>query len=133
MKYFTLEEFQRSETAHRMGIDNSIPLLYIPNITRLVDNVLDPLREAYGNPIRITSGYRCPKLNKAVGGVYGSQHQYGMAADIVGTPNTRGELYKLASLVKSLNLEHDQMILEKNSWIHISYKEGSNRNLNFRL
>ena len=133
MKYFKLAEFERSETAKRLGIDNSIPEFYVSNINKLVDNVLDPLREAYGKPIRVTSGYRCTELNRAVGGAGNSQHLYGMAADIQGTPNTAAEVKTLFSLVRKLGIEYDQAIFEKNRWLHISYNEGKNRKQAFRL
>ena len=133
MKYFKFSEFTRSETANRLGIDNSIPPKYLSNIVDLVENVLDPLRESYGKPIRVTSGYRCQRLNKAVGGVSNSQHQYGMAADIQGSPGTYSELIKLANIIENLGLEHDQLILEKKSWIHVSFVKGHNRNQNFSL
>ena len=133
MKYFKLAEFERSETAKRLGIDNSIPEFYVSNINKLVDNVLDPLREAYGKPIRVTSGYRCTELNRAVGGAGNSQHLYGMAADIQGTPNTAEEVKTLFSLVRKLGIEYDQAIFEKNSWLHISYNEGKNRKQAFKL
>lgn len=126
MKYFTFGEFERSETATRHAIDNAIPEAAKRNIAALVDNVLDPLRETWGKPITVTSGYRCPKLNKAVGGVATSQHLTGEAADIsVGSKKENAKLFKLA---KDLKLPFDQLIDEKNfSWIHISYKRGGNR------
>lgn len=83
MKHFTFSEFMRSETATKKGIDNVIPNVQVENnITALVDRVLDPLREFIELPIIITSGYRSPALNRAVGGSKNSQHMYGQAADI---------------------------------------------------
>ena len=69
MKYFTIEELTRSTTARQRGIDNTPSQQVIDNLTALVNNVLDPLRQAWGKPIHVNSGYRCPALNKAVGGV----------------------------------------------------------------
>ena len=66
MKYFTIAELCKSDTADRLGIDNRCKKEHVVNMTALVDNVLDPLREAYGKPIRVNSGFRCPALNKAV-------------------------------------------------------------------
>ena len=88
----------------------------------LIDNVLDPLREAYGKPVTVTSGYRCEVLNKAVGGSKTSEHMKGMAADIVGTPNTKEENKRLFNLIQELEIPFTQLIDEKNfSWVHVSY------------
>lgn len=67
-KYFTLRELIKSDTAIRCGIDNNPTKEEIANINNLIDNILDPLREAYGRPIIVTSGYRCERLNKLVKG-----------------------------------------------------------------
>lgn len=124
-KYFKIEEFERSETARKRGIDNSIPKELIPNLEALIANVLDPLREAYGKPIKINSGYRCPDLNSALGGSSTSEHMKGSAADIVGTPNTKAENRKLFRLVRTLNLPFRQLIDESGySWVHVSYNKN---------
>lgn len=130
MKYFTIAEFTRSETADRKGINNILPKELLPNVQALVENVLDPLREAYGKPITVTSGYRCPALNKAVGGSATSDHMKGQAADI--TVGNRKENKRLFYLVQELRLPFDQLIWEKGGsdgpdWVHISYREGNNR------
>ncbi len=128
MKYFTIAEFVRSETADEKGIDNRLPKNLLPNVQALVEKVLDPLREAYGKPIRITSGYRSAALNKAVNGSATSDHQFGRAADIVGTPATKAENRRLFYLIQSLGLPFKQLIDEKGfSWVHVSYEEGNNR------
>lgn len=122
MKYFSIKEFERSGTALMLGIDNHVPEELLSNLEALVDNVLDPLREAYGKPIVVTSGYRSPKLNKAVGGAEKSHHQKAQAGDIVGRPATRSENKKIFDLVLELGLPFTQLIDETNySWIHISY------------
>lgn len=120
MKYFTIEELTRSTTARLRGIDNTPSQQVINNLIALVDNVLDPLREAWGKPLHVNSGYRCRALNKAVGGVPASQHMRGEAADITaGGKEANRELY---SLLRQLNLPVDQAINEKDfSWIHVSY------------
>ena len=134
MQYFTMGEFIRSDTAAKLGIDNRCKLEHVPNIKALVANVLDPLRAAYGKPIRITSGFRCPKLNKAVGGSSTSQHMSGMAADIVGTPDTVAENTKLFNLIQSLGLPFDQLIDEKGMrWVHVSFSLKKNRHQVFKL
>ena len=80
--HFTIEELYASETAKRLGIDNKPSVQKMINLVYLAANVLEPLRVAMGEPVKISSGYRCEKLNKAVGGVYNSQHLKGQAADI---------------------------------------------------
>lgn len=128
MKYFTMGEMMRSDTAARKGINNKCTKEDAERLKKLIENVLDPLREAYGKPIVVNSGYRCPALNKAVGGSKTSDHMKGCAADIVGTPNTKSENKRLFELVKSLDLPFDQLIDEKNlSWVHVSHREGNNR------
>ena len=128
MKYFTIAELTRSDTARRLGIDNTPPASAVKALTVLVDEVLDPLREAWGGPIRVNSGYRCRELNKAVGGTPSSQHQRGEAADI--TVGSRSGNRRLLSLIKQLNLPVDQCIDEKGCrWIHVSHRRGRNRRL----
>lgn len=127
-KYFTVAELVKSETAERKGIDNRLPKELLPNVQALIDKVLDPLREAYGKPIRVNSGFRCEALNKAVRGSNTSDHMKGRAADIVGTPNTPSENRRLFNLAQELKLPFDQLIDEKHfSWVHISYREDNNR------
>ena len=82
MRYFTISELLRSDTALKMGIWNGANLEHEENMRALVENVLDPLRARYGHPIYVSSGYRCPKLNNAVNGAINSQHMRGEAADI---------------------------------------------------
>ena len=128
MKYFTIGEMVTSATADRKGINNRCSKESMENLVKLIDNVLDPLREAYGKPIRVTSGYRSEELNKSVGGSPTSDHLAGRAADIVGTPATKEENERLFGLVISLGLPFDQLIDEKNfSWVHVSYREEKNR------
>lgn len=126
MKHFTIDELCRSETARIRGIDNTPTEEVRKNLTALVDNVLDPLREWYGKPIYVNSGYRCPALNKAVGGVANSQHLTGQAADI--DVNDRAENRKLMKHIED-NLDFDQLIWENGgAWVHVSYRaDGKNR------
>ena len=101
MKYFTFGEFEKSDTATRHAIDNAIPESAKRNIAALVDNVVDPLREAWGKPITVTSGYRCPQLNRMVNGVATSMHMTGQAADITtGNMIDTRRLYQLAQALK---------------------------------
>lgn len=123
MNHFTLQELKKSVTADKLGINNSIPLSIIPNIEILINQVLDPIREFMNEPIYVNSGYRCPLLNKAVGGVPGSQHVVGQAADI--TTRSRENDLIMERYIEE-NLIFDQMIVYKD-FIHISYKTVANR------
>ena len=119
MKYFSFQEMERSETAYRHGIDNTAPEGARRNIAVLVDRVLDPLREAWGKPLTVTSGYRCQELNRIVGGAKTSHHLRGMAADI--STGNRVENRRLFQMVLDLKLPFTQLIDEKNfAWVHIS-------------
>lgn len=125
-KYFSIAELTKSETANKRKINNK-PTKEVENcLNQLIDNILDPLREAYGQPIIVSSGYRCPELNKAVGGARTSQHTRGQAADIHTKSNSKESNKQLFELIKQLKLPFDQLINEYNySWVHVSY---SNRN-----
>ncbi len=125
-KHFTLDEFVKSATATRKNIDNTPDEKSLKNIQALVDNILEPLRVHYGRPIIITSGYRCTKLNTAVGGSSTSQHQTGEAVDIRSVSDKREDNKELFDMIRMMNLPFDQLINEYNyDWIHVSY---SNRN-----
>lgn len=127
-KYFTIAEMTRSNMADKNGIPNRCSKKQAENLTMLIDKVLDPLREAYGKPIRVNSGFRCPELNKLVEGSPTSDHMNGRAADIVGTPATKEENKRLFGLIQSMGLKFDQLINEMNySWVHVSYRDGENR------
>lgn len=134
-KYFKLEEFVRSETASKFNIDNTPDKYAISNLDKLVKNVLDPMRESFGGPIKVTSGYRSYLLNKMVGGVKTSQHMSGKAADIVPIGKTFNDFLKfIEEWLK--DKEFDQCIIEKSGdkrWIHISYNEGHNRKNKFSI
>ena len=122
MKYFTIRELIRSTTAIKRNIDNSPSKEIERSLTALVEKVLDPLREAYGKPIIVTSGYRCPKLNAIVGSTPSSQHVKGEAADIKSVQDTPEENKKLFDLIVKLKLPFDQLINEHNyDWVHVSY------------
>lgn len=128
MKYFTLKELTRSVTAKNKGIDNTPGEAEKNNLIALVENVLDPLREAWGQPIIITSGYRCPALNRAVGGSATSQHVTGEAADIRTVSDTVEDNKALYELIRVLNLPIDQCINEYGyDWIHVSYSPRNRR------
>lgn len=122
-KYFTVNELCKSDTARAKGIDNTPNAIQISNMEELIKNVLDPLREAYGKPINVNSGFRCPALNKAVGGVSNSEHLTGCAADI--DVHSRQGNKELFDLIQKLNLPFRQLIDESNlSWVHVSYNKN---------
>lgn len=129
-KYFTIEELSKSSTAEKMNIDNTPPDKIVKNLNNLIDYILDPLREKYGKPIIVSSGYRCKKLNSAIGGAKNSQHCLGFAADIKTVADTRLENKKLFDLIQSLKLPFDQLINEHNfDWIHVSYSDRHRRQI----
>ena len=120
MKYFTIKELCKSSTATQRGIDNTPSSEIVRNLEQLVDKVLDPLREEFGEPIIVNSGYRSPALNKAVKGAANSQHVSGHAADITAGSKFRNK--RLFILAQKLDLPFDQLIDERDySWIHISH------------
>ena len=121
--HFTIEEMYASDTARRLGIDNKPTTQKMINLVYLCAYVLEPLRVAMNEPIKIGSGYRCEKLNKAVGGVYNSQHLKGQAADLC----IDGDIKKgrrWFNYIKD-HLPFDQLIWEHNKggtyWVHVSF------------
>ena len=156
MQHFTIQELSASATAERLAIDNTPPHAARKMLTILIEQLLDPIRRCYGAPIIVTSGYRCPALNTAIGGVANSHHIVGCAADIVGTethPNPpceggdsgiaepislphregRGGSFSLFHLIIQMQREGQirftQLIAEEGyRWLHISYVPGMLRN-----
>ena len=125
-QHFKLQEFEQSDKAKELGINNAIQSQEIKGaIKSLVDSVLQPLRDAWGKPLAINSGYRCKELNAAVGGVPTSQHVKGEAADVCPFGrNGHGDIKvvtELARLAIKLDLPFDQMILYP-SFVHFSHK-----------
>ena len=126
---FTLQEYIKSQTALRQGIDNMPNEQHLEKAKLLFENVVQPVRDNFGVTV-INSGYRGPELNEAVGGSDKSQHCKGEAVDIEcpGVPN-----YDVAKWIHD-NLDFDQLILEfytpgipDSGWVHVSYKEDANR------
>jgi len=124
---FTLEEMLDSQTAVRLGFDeqfapdNSIK----ENLKALCTDVLEPVRSLSGGLMRVSSGYRCERVNNAIGGAKTSQHVKGQAADATSNKLSVEELYLL---IKESNIVFDQLIQEFGRWIHISYTAvGTNR------
>lgn len=128
---FYLSEFTKSDYAIRNNIDNTPSSDTIVRIKALVVNILQPVREHFNKPVVVNSGYRSPKLNRAVGGSVTSDHMLGCAADIeiIGIPN-----HELAEWISN-NLRFTQVILEfytlgvpDSGWIHISYDSSRLKN-----
>tara|TARA_R100000149_G_scaffold24866_1_gene9276 strand:- start:731 stop:1186 length:456 start_codon:yes stop_codon:yes gene_type:complete len=129
-KHFSLQEFTKSQTAERMGIDNTPPEDIIPKLSFIATQILEPLREKIDKPIIITSGYRCPELSKAIGSSENSQHCKGEAVDIEAFGMST---LNLAEMIIN-HFEFDQVILEcyqkgdlNSGWVHCSLKSGENR------
>lgn len=132
-EFFTLAELTKSETAARHKIDNTPPAAIIKNLQYGVDMVLDPLRRLYGKPIKINSGYRCPQLNKLVGGVTNSWHQEGNAADIHIESADEAKilfsnLQKLPS-VDTVLFEHSKTA----QWLHVQWNMAKNPRHHFNF
>lgn len=127
MKYFTIAELTASQTAKSRKIDNTPSEEHKEHLVELVDNLLDPLREAWGSAIHVNSGYRSPALNRAVGGSTTSAHSFGYAADI---KPVNGKIREFKDFVMDwLNdKKFDQYINEfsgSSEWVHIGYKNRS--------
>ena len=121
--HFTLEELYASAAAKKLGINNKPSTQQMINLVYLCAYVLEPLRVAMNEPIKIGSGFRCEKLNKAVGGVYNSQHMKGQAVDLcIDGDIAKGK--KWFNYIKD-HLPFDQLIWEHNSkgsyWVHVSF------------
>lgn len=127
-EFFTKLELTRSDTARIRGIDNTPTPEASAALDALMWNVLDPIRRMWGKPIIVNSGYRCPKLNAAIGGSATSQHMKGEAADITaGDPTKNKELF---DMIAQSAIPFDQLIDEKNyHWIHVSYRPNGRRNI----
>jgi len=120
---FVLSEFEVTDT----DLPNDVPSRYIKRIQRLVDRVLQPLRTAVGQPVHINSGYRSPKVNRAVGGSSTSQHMVGEAADIT---VSHMDSQELADAIDRLNRSYDQLIRyapERGGHVHVSLRARGNR------
>ncbi len=130
MKYFSINELTSSATALREGIDNRPSKCAYHLLHVLVQQLLDPIREAWGEPIVVSSGYRCKQLNALVGGAKYSHHLLGCAADIIA--GNRADHRKLFKIIQQMHQEgrikFTQLIWEGDGrWIHISYVPGDLR------
>lgn len=139
MKYFTIDEMVRSDTAKKYGIDNRPSEEIKSNIILFIETVLDPIREDWGGPVTVSSGYRCPELNKKVGGAENSGHKYGFCADL---QVSSLRLRKFAKFVKKWMEDHqmkwDEIIYESSggvTWLHFCWigKDGRQRMKSFDI
>ena len=124
MEYFSISELVSSATALREGIDNTPTCSALGLLHVLVDQLLDPIREAWGEPIVVSSGYRCKELNELVGGATHSHHMLGCAADLIA--GNKADHRRLFRLIQQMQQEgkirFTQLIWEGDGrWIHISY------------
>mgnify|MGYP000433319029 FL=1 len=124
---FVLSEITRSNTAKRLGIDNGPNKEHLQNIQRIITNLIQPMRDAIG-PIRISSGYRNPNVNRAIGGSTKSQHCKGEALDLQFWNDGQISNKEIYDWVLRSDVEFDQMINEFDfAWIHISLIKEGNR------
>ena len=128
-KYFSLKELCSSDVATQRRIDNFPSFTVVSHLSELTEKILEPLRVAWGSGIRVTSGYRCDALNRAVGGVSTSAHRLGYAADLIPSNGKIDEFGKFVKnwLVKN-NVKFDQVLFEvsnKTRWIHISLRSST--------
>ena len=125
MKYFTIDELTHSDTAIALGIDNTPNQEIKEHLVQLVEELLDPLRIAWGSGIKVTSAYRCSRLNRALkGSSPTSAHLAGFAADLVPVNGSITEFKKfVVKWLKENNIAFDQAILETNGkgvqWVHL--------------
>lgn len=128
---FTVDELLASQTATRHNIEEQFApsAAVVENLRKLTNNILQPLRDKLGLPVIITSGYRCKRLNRKIGGAINSQHTEGKAADIRVPNMTTQTLYEL---IHDLGLPYDQLIQEFDSWVHVSYDDKRHRRQRLR-
>lgn len=121
---FKLSELIHSDTAKQNNIQNTPDVTSLDNMLNLIVHCLQPIRNKIKKPMIITSGFRCEKLNKLVGGVAASQHLKGQAVDFVISGLTPKQIIEK---IKTFGVEYDQLINEYDKWVHISYVKGKNR------
>ena len=126
-KNFVLSEITRSNTAKRLGISNEPKKEHLKNLQRIITDIIQPMRDDIG-PIRISSGYRSPSLNRAISGSNKSQHTKGQALDLQFWKEGKMCNKEVYDWVLENDVEFDQMINEFDfSWVHLSLKESKNR------
>lgn len=134
-KNFSQSELEKSAKAEKNKIDNRIPTEYLGNAQELL-NALQVFRDVLGKPIKITSGYRCEKLNRLVGGVSNSSHLKGWAADISVSGMSAKELfYWMSGFLKGSKMKFGQLIVEHSrtgSWVHFSIRDNAGQRCDIR-
>jgi hypothetical protein len=125
-EHLDLSEVTRSDSAKRKGINNEPTAEHLENFKKLAENVFEPIRNHFGFPIHISSGYRSKALNTAIGGSLTSQHCKGEAIDIDMDGSSNGITNKMVFDYIKANIKFDQMIWEFGSdtnpdWVHVSY------------
>lgn len=121
---FTLEEMTASQEAARRGISNEPPSHIFLNLVNTCKE-LEKVRALLGKPILVSSGYRSPELNKAIGGATASHHMIGLACDF--TSPGFGTPLEVCNAIRESNLQYDQLIHEFGRWIHIGFDENNRR------
>ncbi|HVJ94603.1 MAG TPA: D-Ala-D-Ala carboxypeptidase family metallohydrolase, partial [Labilithrix sp.] len=124
-EHFTLAEFTTSSTANKKGIKNTPKASEIAAMKALCDNVLEKVRTHFGASVAVSSGFRCEKLNTAIGGSTTSQHVKGEAADFTVSGKTVKQVFNYIAFESKMPF--DQVIFEFNRWVHVSYTTGTNR------
>jgi len=126
--YFTIQELTASDTARRYGIDNTPTAEIKKHMDELITKLLNPLREAWGGPIKVNSGYRCPRLNSLVGGSKTSAHLTGYAADLVPSNGKTKDFIKfIQNYLRTHNIPFDQCIDEYGRWCHVGLYNSTKR------
>jgi hypothetical protein len=128
-KYFTLKEMIASDYAKRHKIDNTPDAKILAKLT-ITAKKLDAVRELLNTPIIVTSGYRCLKVNKGIGSSDTSQHPKAEAVDFKTQKYTPREAY---DIIRLSHVEYDQLILEYDDWVHISFRDANNRKQAFEI
>ncbi len=133
----SLSEVIKSSTAIKNNIPNKPTKQHLQNLIILAENVFQPIREHFGRPIYISSGYRSKELNKLIGGASRSQHSKGEAIDIDNDHRNSVSNREIFDYIKD-NLEFDQLIFEAGTkedpaWVHVSFRKGMNRNKVLRM
>jgi len=131
LKHFNMQEVVKSQTAIRLGIDNSLPDELLPYVIDVAENILEHVREVFIAPVLVCSWYRSPALNKAIGGSKTSDHCFGRAVDfeVDGISNKQVAIYIRDHLkFKQLILEYYVSGKPNSGWVHCSYLEGRNTN-----
>lgn len=134
--YFTVEELTASDVARKFNIDNTPTPQVRQHLEELIDKLLNPIRDAWGSPVIVSSGYRCPALNTRVGGAKKSAHLTGYAADLVPSNGRRKEFINFVQkFLLSSGLYFDQCINEYGRWCHVGLKnlEGRQRKQIFKI